>query len=80
MVTRCVCFNQSFRRLKRVARRNRATTIEQLQDHVRFGHNCRRCHPYVCRMLATGETEFETIDPGDNTIEGNPPRSCTDQS
>ena|GEM_PF-193051 len=61
MVTRCACFNQPFTRLKRIARRRRARTIEELQQHVRFGLNCRRCHPYVKLMLATGRTAFEVI-------------------
>jgi bacterioferritin-associated ferredoxin len=61
MVTRCICYNHTFRELKRIARRTGAESIEQLQEHVRFGRNCRRCHPYVRRMLLTGRTEFEVI-------------------
>ena len=61
MVTRCVCFNRKFAELKKIARRHGATTIEELQQHVRFGQNCRRCHPYVTLMLKTGRTAFEVI-------------------
>ena len=61
MITRCVCFGKKFRELKKIADKNGAKTIEQLQEHVRFGHNCQRCHPYVKKMLETGQTEFEHI-------------------
>lgn len=61
MVTRCVCFNQHFSQLQKIARKHKATTIEELQQHVRFGLNCRRCHPYVKLMLSTGRTAFEVI-------------------
>jgi len=61
MVTRCVCYNLRFSDLKEIARKHGATTIEQLQEHVRFGLNCKRCHPYVRLMLATGKTVFEVL-------------------
>lgn len=62
MVTRCVCFNKKFSELKKIARSNNITSLEELQKHVKFGLNCRRCHPYVKRMLETGETIFEVIE------------------
>ncbi len=62
MVTRCVCFNQSFVDLRKIARRTKARTIGELQQHVTFGRNCCRCHPYVIKMLVTGETVFAVMD------------------
>jgi bacterioferritin-associated ferredoxin len=62
MVTRCVCFNKSFSELKKIARRTGADTVEELQIHARFGHNCMMCHPYVRRMLKTGLTEFHVFE------------------
>jgi len=44
-----------------VARRTGADTIEELQVHRDFGLRCRLCHPYVRRMLRTGETKFDQI-------------------
>lgn len=61
MVTRCVCFGKTFKELRKIAIKKRAITLEELQAHVRFGLNCRRCHPYVRRMLRTGETVFEPM-------------------
>ncbi len=61
MVIRCVCFNKRFSELKKIARKRNATTIEELQQYVRFGHNCQRCHPYVKLMLKTGQTQFDVI-------------------
>ena len=61
LVARCVCFGKKFSELKKIALKHNATTIEELQKHVRFGDNCKRCHPYVQLMLETGQTEFELI-------------------
>jgi len=60
-IDRCVCFNRTFVELKEVAERNAAASIEMLQDHVEFGLQCSLCHPYVRRMLRTGETCFGQI-------------------
>lgn len=69
MVTRCICYNHTFRDLKRIARKSGAKSVSQLQEHVRFGRNCRRCHPYVEVMLRTGQTEFEIIpEAPDDTV------------
>lgn len=61
MVTRCVCFGMRFSELKEIAKKHHITTLEELQKVVQFGENCQRCHPYIRRMLATGETIFEVI-------------------
>ena len=65
MVTRCVCFHKTLRELKKIARKTGASSVEELQQHVTFGKNCRRCHPYVQLMLKTGETVFEVIAEGE---------------
>lgn len=62
MVTRCVCYSKSFKELKKIARKTGARSVTDLQQHVEFGLNCRLCHPYVRRMLETGETVFEVMD------------------
>lgn len=60
-IDRCHCFQQTFADLKRVADATGATSVEALQEHVAFGANCQLCHPYVRRMLRTGETTFHCI-------------------
>jgi len=60
-IDRCYCFQQTFAHLKAVAEKTGAESIEALQQHVTFGQNCQLCHPYVRRMLATGETTFDEI-------------------
>jgi len=35
--------------------------VEDIQAAVDFGHNCKLCHPYVRRMLRTGDVTFDTI-------------------
>lgn len=61
MVDRCVCYDVSFETLLESAKRHQCKTLVELQAHVEFGQRCRLCHPYVERMLETGETEFEVM-------------------
>ncbi len=60
-IDRCYCFRRTFAELKAVAEETGAATVEELQEHVSFGMNCRLCHPYVRRMLRTGETVFREV-------------------
>ncbi|MDX1532427.1 MAG: (2Fe-2S)-binding protein [Rhodothermales bacterium] len=60
-IDRCVCFQTPFAELKRVAEATGARTVAELQEHATFGQNCRLCHPYVRRMLRTGETVFREV-------------------
>ena len=60
-IDRCQCFQVTFAELKEMANEQRAQTIEDLQEFVDFGHRCRLCHPYVRRMLRTGETVFHEV-------------------
>lgn len=60
-IDRCVCFNRRFADLRRVAEKTGAATVEALQQEVVFGRKCGLCHPYVRRMLRTGETVFSEV-------------------
>lgn len=60
-IDRCYCFQVRFARLKAVAEETGADSVEELQAHVTFGQNCQLCHPYVRRMLRTGETVFGEV-------------------
>ena len=60
-IDRCACFQQTFAHLKKVAEAEGVTSVEELQRHVVFGLKCKLCHPYVRRMLRTGETVFGEI-------------------
>lgn len=60
-IDRCVCYNQSFSKLKKLAEKHNCTSVEELQEHVDFGMNCRLCHPYVKIMLKTGQTVFDHV-------------------
>lgn len=66
-IDRCYCYDQTFAHLKEVADENDADSIEALQAHVTFGENCQLCHPYVKRMLDTGQTMFhEVVESGES--------------
>ena len=60
-IDRCMCFGVPFARLSEVARATGAETVAELQQHALFGQKCRLCHPYVRRMLRTGQTVFHEI-------------------
>ena len=60
-IDRCYCFGKTFAELKRTADRTGAATVAELQRHAAFGQRCKLCHPYVRRMLRTGETVFHEI-------------------
>ena len=60
-ISRCICFEVEFSSLRRIAEKTGAKSIEELQEHITFGKRCRLCHPYVKRMLKTGETVFTEI-------------------
>jgi len=60
-IDRCYCYQQTFEDLKAIADATGADSVERLQAHVTFGENCQLCHPYVRRMLETGETVFHEV-------------------
>jgi bacterioferritin-associated ferredoxin len=60
-IDRCTCFGRTFAELKRTAERTGAETVAELQAHAAFGQRCKLCHPYVRRMLRTGEVVFHEI-------------------
>jgi len=68
-VDRCYCYQQTFEDLNAIAEETGAESVEALQAHVTFGENCRLCHPYVRRMLETGETVFHEVIEAEGTSE-----------
>ena len=60
-IDRCLCFGRTFASLRDTARATGASTVAELQEHALFGQQCRLCHPYVRRMLRTGETVFDAV-------------------
>lgn len=60
-IDRCICYDRTFDELRRVAEANSAHSIDALQRYIDFGLQCELCHPYVRRMLRTGETWFGSI-------------------
>ena len=60
-IDRCVCHQVGFAELLPIARSQQCQSIEGLQQHASFGEGCELCHPYVRRMLRTGETAFHEV-------------------
>ena len=60
-IDRCLCFDRTFADLADVAAECGAETVAELQEHVLFGQKCALCHPYVRRMLRTGQTAFAHV-------------------
>jgi bacterioferritin-associated ferredoxin len=73
-IDRCYCFGVPFAALRATAEATGARSVGELQRHVTFGQRCRLCHPYVRRMLRTGETVFgEIVMEEDEPPTGEPP-------
>lgn len=60
-IDRCHCFQITFAELREAAAASGAASVEELQEEMPFGKQCRLCHPYVRRMLRTGETVFREV-------------------
>lgn len=60
-IDRCLCFQKTFRELRVIAKLHEIEALEALQKKVEFGKNCQLCHPYVRRMLKSGETVFNEV-------------------
>lgn len=60
-IDRCLCFGKTFAELAEVADATGAETVAELQEHALFGRKCALCHPYVRRMLRTGQTVFHEV-------------------
>jgi len=61
-VSRCVCHRISFEELQDEARLRKLSSCQDLIKAGLCGGSCTMCHPYIEKMLHTGETEFR---PGD---------------
>lgn len=60
-IDRCYCCDVTFAELAAMAAQRGTRSLEELQSVVLFGSRCTLCHPYVRRMLRTGETVFSQI-------------------
>ena len=61
-VRACLCFPRAFKDLLLLARSHNWLAVEEITDSTGCGGGCGICRPYLEKMLATGETEFEVID------------------
>ncbi len=61
MVTKCICYDTSFKEMKKIMKENRLTTLEELKEVKTIADNCKLCVPYIMKMIETGETKFEII-------------------
>lgn len=58
-VTKCVCSDITFERVKEIASEEGYNSIEELQTHGISCVSCGLCEPYLEITLDTGQTEFE---------------------
>jgi bacterioferritin-associated ferredoxin len=69
-VTRCVCFQKSFKDILAIAKACDWTTTAQISLNLRCGLGCGGCRPYLQAMLDTGATCFAV------RTDDNPPKPC----
>ena len=60
-IDRCLCHGTLYAGMAEAACASGAEAIRALQDAIDFGHGCQLCHPYVRRMLRTGQTVFHRV-------------------
>jgi len=60
-IDRCVCLEQTFADAVDLARRERLSLTQDVQDEFACGTGCGLCAPYVRRMLRTGTTVFHEV-------------------
>lgn len=58
VVTRCVCHDVSFEKVRRFAAGHHGCTLSMLRDEFGCGTGCGLCVPFLRLMLATGRTRF----------------------
>jgi bacterioferritin-associated ferredoxin len=61
-VQKCVCHRVKFEDIYAIVIEQNIDSIDDLIDQKICGAGCGMCHPYVQKMLVTGETSFA---PGD---------------
>lgn len=61
-VKMCVCHRKKFSEIFDLAQEKRLSTLNELIRDGIAGGGCGMCHPYIKKMLITGETSFV---PGD---------------
>jgi hypothetical protein len=59
MITRCVCFNKTFKELKIIYEQNNCQNLSDLKKYATFSEKCKLCLPYINKMIETGLTEFQ---------------------
>jgi bacterioferritin-associated ferredoxin len=69
-VTRCVCFQQTFRAIQAQAKASGWTTTAQISLNMRCGLGCGGCRPYLQAMLETGASCFAV------RTDDRPPQPC----
>lgn len=64
-VHRCVCYQHSFRRLRRMADEAGWTRVAEISNATGCGCGCGGCVPYLRAMLESGHTSFAIRQPGE---------------
>lgn len=64
-VDRCICFKVSFTYIVDLAIENGASTAEEAQEHILFGHKCRLCLPFIDHLIAR-KKDVEVAATGNN--------------
>ncbi len=69
-VTRCVCFQTTFREILAQARANGWSTAAEVSINLRCGLGCGGCRPYLQAVIDSGATCFSV------RMDDLPPKPC----
>jgi bacterioferritin-associated ferredoxin len=60
-VTKCVCFDITFRELKQLSIKNNCKSLQELKEYVIFSEKCKLCTLYIQKMFETDQVEFDVM-------------------
>jgi hypothetical protein len=60
-ITKCVCYDRSFRRIYKESIEDGIDTLDDLQRIKNICDKCCMCNPYIEEMFRTGKVEFNEI-------------------
>jgi bacterioferritin-associated ferredoxin len=60
-ITKCICYDRSFRRIYKESIQNGIDTLEDVQNIMNICNKCKLCNPYVKKMFAEQIFEFDFL-------------------
>lgn len=60
-ISKCICFDRSFRRIYKESSENGIDNLEDLQKIMNICNKCKMCNPYIEKMYSDKIFEFDYL-------------------